>query len=225
MGFGGTVPLGVLVGGLGDPRHVDHRSTSRRRGLGSRARRVVECAALHSERGTGCLTFDLIAYRGVRGAVRQLVDRHRRRGRSIRVAPATPEWRGHDVLAHMVGVTDDVVHGRMDGIASDPWTQAQVDARGGSRRPESARRVGRVLGPQFEELLAMPREIAGQAIFDAATHEHDLRNAARPARRARHRRASSCGWDWIVGLRTVTGARAVASSWKRDEQVSGVGDL
>ena len=38
------------------------------------------------------------------------------------VVPATPEWRAHDVLAHLVGVTDDVVNGRLDGIATDAWT-------------------------------------------------------------------------------------------------------
>src|SRR5262249_10638714 len=44
-------------------------------------------------------------------------------------SPATPEWTVHDVLAHLVGVTDDVVNGRLDGIATDEWTQKQVDAR------------------------------------------------------------------------------------------------
>jgi hypothetical protein len=46
-----------------------------------------------------------------------------------RPAPATPAWRVRDVVAHMVGVADDVVSGRLDGIASDPWTGGQVERR------------------------------------------------------------------------------------------------
>src|SRR5262245_40632639 len=41
-------------------------------------------------------------------------------------SPATPEWTVHDVFAHLVGVTDDVVAGRLDGVATDEWTQKQV---------------------------------------------------------------------------------------------------
>ena len=43
--------------------------------------------------------------------------------------PATPDWTVHDVLAHLVGVTGDILGGVVDGIGTDPWTQAQVDAR------------------------------------------------------------------------------------------------
>ena len=93
------------------------------------------------------------------------------------IAPATPEWRVHDVLAHLVGVTDDVVNGRLDGIASDPWTAAQVDAR-------RDRSVAELLA-EWDERRAAVRDgarrraarVGGQALFDAATHEHDLRHA------------------------------------------------
>ena len=105
-----------------------------------------------------------------------------------RPAAATPGWRVRDVLAHMVGVSDDVVNGRLDGIASDEWTGAQVERR---RNISIAELLGdwEHYGPEFEKLLAgAPEEIAGQAIFDAATHEHDVRQAiGRPgARQRRH---------------------------------------
>ena len=45
------------------------------------------------------------------------------------IAPATPEWRVRDLLAHLVGVTADAANGRLEGVATDPWTAAQVDAR------------------------------------------------------------------------------------------------
>ena len=59
-----------------------------------------------------------------------------------RPAAATPGWRVRDVLAHLVGVSDDIVSDRRDGIASDAWTGAQVDRR--RRLPDrgAARRLG-----------------------------------------------------------------------------------
>ena len=55
------------------------------------------------------------AYRGVRQRVTELIaplgdvrDRP---------CPATPAWSVHDVLAHMVGVCDDVAAGRQIGRA------------------------------------------------------------------------------------------------------------
>ncbi len=45
------------------------------------------------------------------------------------IAPATPEWRVRDVLAHMVGVNTDIVTGTLDGVGTDPWTAVQVDTR------------------------------------------------------------------------------------------------
>ena len=139
-------------------------------------------------------------------------------------AAATPGWRVRDVLAHMVGVSDDVVNGRLDGLASDAWTQAQVDSR-------AERSTGELLaewdlvGPQFEALLAAaPAEIAGQALFDAATHEHDLRNAL-GVPGARDSDAVDTGWHWIVGARTRAGAHAMCFVVEAGEQSSGVGDL
>src|SRR5215831_272712 len=117
-----------------------------------------------------------VAYKALRGRVREVVEAADPAALDT-VVPATPEWRARDVLAHLVGVTDDVVNGRLDGIASDPWTQAQVDARRDRPAAELLAEWDET-APQFESMLAAaPAEIAGQALFDAATHEHDLRNA------------------------------------------------
>jgi len=117
-----------------------------------------------------------VAYKALRGRVREVVEAADPAALDA-IVPATPEWRARDVLAHLVGVSDDVVNGRLEGIASNAWTQVQVEAR--RHRP-----VGELLvewdesAPKFESMLAAaPPEIAGQALFDAATHEHDLRNA------------------------------------------------
>jgi uncharacterized protein (TIGR03083 family) len=139
-------------------------------------------------------------------------------------APATPEWCVHDVVAHLVGVPDDVVHGRLEGIATDPWTQAQVDKRKGVATADLLAEWNEN-GPAFEELLAgAPAEIAGQAIFDAAAHEHDLRHAlGRPG--ARDSDAIAVAWDWIVDARTRGGEPAVCFVVDGVEQVSGTGEV
>jgi uncharacterized protein (TIGR03083 family) len=139
------------------------------------------------------------------------------------VVPATPEWRAHDVLAHLVGITDDVVNGRLEGLASNAWTKAQVDARVGRSTAELLEEWDET-SPQFEEMLAAaPAEIAGQALFDAATHEHDLRNAL-GAPGARDSDAVDTGWEWIVEARTRAGAHAMCFVVEGGEAPSGVGD-
>ncbi len=141
-----------------------------------------------------------------------------------RPAPATPGWRVHDVVAHLVGVPDDVVNGRLEGIASDPWTQAQVDKRIGCS-PAEMLAEWEATAPAFEALLAgAPGEIAGQALFDAATHEHDLRHAV-GAPGARESDAIAVGWEWIVDARTRQGGNALCFVIDGDEQVSGTGDV
>jgi hypothetical protein len=121
-------------------------------------------------------------------------------------------------------VPDDVVNGRMDGLASDAWTQAQVDART-ARSTRELLDEWDAVGPRFEALLAAaPAEIAGQAIFDAATHEHDLRNAlGLPG--ARDSDAVDSGWQWLVEARTRAGAHAMCFVVEEGEQPSGVGDV
>ena len=161
------------------------------------------------------------AYRELRGRVSEMI-------RSIdmstltRPAPATPGWRVQDVVAHLVGVSDDVVNGRLEGIASDPWTQAQVDKRSGVAMPDLLAEWDEN-GPAFEALLAAaPPEIAGQALFDAVTHEHDLRHAI-GAPGARESEAIAVGWEWIVEARTREGAHALCFVIDGNEQVSGAG--
>ena len=48
-----------------------------------------------------------------------------------RVVPACPRWTVRDVVAHLTGVCDDILAGRLDGVATDPWTDAQVARRAG----------------------------------------------------------------------------------------------
>src|SRR5262249_34453842 len=43
--------------------------------------------------------------------------------------PGCPEWAVRDVVAHVTGVCADVIAGNVDGVATEPWTAAQVAAR------------------------------------------------------------------------------------------------
>ena len=90
--------------------------------------------------------------------------------------PACPSWRVHDVLAHVVGVTSDVLAGRLDGVATDPWTAAQVE----SRRDAT---LGEMIdewtanAEAFDAVIPAMGPVSGQLIFDTWTHEQDLRGA------------------------------------------------
>jgi uncharacterized protein (TIGR03083 family) len=95
--------------------------------------------------------------------------------------PCCPGWTVRDVLSHVVGLTDDVLAGNVEGAASDPWTAAQVE---------------RLRETSVAELLARwdAQAAAAGALFDAigearppfdcCSHEHDVRHAlGRPGNR------------------------------------------
>ena len=78
------------------------------------------------------------AYRGVRERVSELVTSPE--VDAAAPVPTCPAWAVGDVVAHLTGVVDDVMAGRLEGVATDPWTEAQVVARRGrSWRPDSSR--------------------------------------------------------------------------------------
>jgi uncharacterized protein (TIGR03083 family) len=171
------------------------------------------------------------AYRELMGRVVELVADVDDEA-ATRVAPATPAWTVHDLLAHLVGVTADAVNGRLTGVGTDEWTAVQV----AERRDRS---VAELLAeweshwPAFSERLgvlatASPAR-AGQAVFDATTHEHDLRGAlGRPG--ARRSAAADLAWEWAAGivgqLRDGRGAGALVLRTSDDgaERVAGTGE-
>ncbi len=115
------------------------------------------------------------AYRGVRLRVGRLIT-EADAATLDRVAPATPDWSVHDVLAHLVGVTTDIVSGNLDGVGTDPWAAAQVE-RSRSRSCVELVAEWDEHGPVVEEMAAQFGRAAGQLLSDATTHEHDVRGA------------------------------------------------
>lgn len=139
------------------------------------------------------------------------------------IVAATPAWRARDLVAHLVGVTADVVHGRLDGVATDAWTARQVEERRDVRTGDLLREWEE-LGPRFESVMRdVPDAISGQAVFDAATHEHDLRHAL-GAPGARASDAVAVAWDWIVGARAGVGDHALRLVADGRSVVVGVGE-
>ena len=116
------------------------------------------------------------AYRGIRARVRAICNAAPSTAFERPCAP-TPTWRARDVLAHLVGVPADILAGRMDGVATDAWTQAQVDGRRDT--PVTAMLdAWDADGEQVEAIMAhFPPTSSGQMVYDATTHEHDLRHA------------------------------------------------
>ena len=162
------------------------------------------------------------AYRGTRERISELV-RDLDDGTLAAVVPACPEWTVKDVVAHVTGVVDDALAGRLDGVATDPWTAAQVDAR------RSASVAGIVAewnekAPAIEALLDDLGPSGAQAVFDCVTHEHDLRGALR-APGARDSDAVSIAMTFIGPAFASTGTPArlrtpQGESWGPDEAVA-----
>ena len=115
------------------------------------------------------------AYAGCRTRITALTSRLDDQQAAIAV-PACPEWSVHDVVAHLSGVVDDALAGRLDGVATEPWTAAQVGAR-------RATPIADILAeweanaPSFEQLLDPIGDRGRQAVADVVTHEHDVRAA------------------------------------------------
>lgn len=112
------------------------------------------------------------AYAGVRERMTQLLGE----ADPATAVPACPQWSVKDLAAHVTGVVDDALAGRLDGVATDPWTMAQVETRRGIPMAEIVAEWGQK-APAFEELLDQIGSPGRQAVFDVTTHEHDLRGA------------------------------------------------
>jgi len=148
-------------------------------------------------------------YRALRGRVGDLV-RDADEEQLERLAPAAPEWRVRDLVAHLSGITADINAGNLDGVATDAWTARQVD----TRRDWSIDRVldeWAMEGSKVEAVMSSLPEIAvAQMTMDAATHEHDIRGALEMPG-SRDSDAIAIGFDFGVEVATGTVDQADAT--------------
>jgi uncharacterized protein (TIGR03083 family) len=122
--------------------------------------------------------------------------------------PTCPRWTVHDVIAHLTGICADILAGNIDGVTTDPWTEAQVSRRKDRTTAEVVAEWSEV-APQVEAVTAaFPEGAARQWVADLTTHEHDVRTAVgRPG--ARDSEGVEVAVDFLVtmGLHSSLNAR------------------
>lgn len=135
--------------------------------------------------------------------------------------PTCPEWSVADVVAHLAGVCADVLAGNIEGVATDPWTAAQVEARRGRSIKELVDEWSEVAPPVEAIAEHFPGRVGTQWVLDLTSHEHDIRNALRQPG-ARDSDTVAMALEFMVGgLATSVAAhgfpplevRADATSW------------
>jgi uncharacterized protein (TIGR03083 family) len=100
---------------------------------------------------------------------------------AARPVPACPAWTVKDVYAHLSGVVADALAGRLDGVATDPWTAKQVSDRADQSLADVCSEWA-ANAPLFESFLG--EDADPRIIIDEWTHEQDVRGAlARPGAR------------------------------------------
>lgn len=150
------------------------------------------------------------AYRGARERICGLVAQ--RTDATNQVAPATPEWTVQDIVAHLAGITTDIVTGNMEGVGTDDWTARHV-------RDRRERTIDELLqeweegGSAVEAMVDSFGEAGGQLVTDVVTHEHDIRGAlSTPGARDSDGVDVACTW---IGARIGEALdQATAGAWR-----------
>jgi len=101
-----------------------------------------------------------------------------------RVVPACPDWTVTDTVAHLCGVSIDILDGNLAEAGTAAWADSHVERFAPLGLAGLLDRWADA-GPSVEALGPMiPPANAAQLVFDATTHEHDIRGAlGRPGAR------------------------------------------
>jgi uncharacterized protein (TIGR03083 family) len=93
------------------------------------------------------------------------------------IVPHCPSWTVQETVSHMVGVPDALLMGDFEGIASDEWTQRQVERHRGLSLSALADKWEEQADEFLPMLLQIPQPSLSQMVFDVVSHEHDVRHA------------------------------------------------
>lgn len=139
------------------------------------------------------------AYRSGKDAVSNLV----RNADGAVSVPSCPAWSISDLVAHLVGLAEDVATGNVDDYASNSWTAAQVERR----REHTVTEMLEEWDEWSEQLLrafdGLPAALPNAIVVDIVEHEQDLHEALRQSDTDRHGRVEVALSSLIGGLRGV----------------------
>jgi len=116
------------------------------------------------------------AYRQTRDAVLGILTATPE-SEATKVVPACPAWTVQQTAAHIVGVPEDLLAGRTEGITTDTWTDAQVQRHEGESLLQLAVALKDTIDAFDARLPHIPSPSNSQLVMDAVTHEIDLREA------------------------------------------------
>lgn len=94
-----------------------------------------------------------------------------------RRVPACPEWTIRELASHQAGVATDALAGRLEGVATDPWTARQVEERADRSLTEIRAELAGTADAFDAALVAIGDSVDPRLLIDAWTHEQDLRGA------------------------------------------------
>ena len=143
-------------------------------------------------------------------------------GRARTPVPGCPGWTVHDVVAHATGLVADVNAGRLDGVATDPWTEAQVEARRDTPLADVLAEWSEQAATFEPAMDGWPKGMSRTVLIDLVTHEHDVRGAlGRPGGRdgepyAIARKGYAVGLAKALAERGLPGLRLEAPDWSFD---------
>lgn len=116
------------------------------------------------------------AYRQTRQSALDLLEQTPESSATL-VVPACPDWTVQQTFSHLVGVPEDLLAGRREGITSDAWTDAQVQRHAGDSLEELRLALEATIAPFDAMLPAISSPSNSQLVMDALTHNIDLREA------------------------------------------------
>jgi uncharacterized protein (TIGR03083 family) len=100
-----------------------------------------------------------------------------------RRVPACPDWTVRDLLSHVVGMAAELAGGRFPGGDTQAWIDGIVETRR-ERTVEEPVDEWHASSDGIDRFIGAMGAGAGQLVYDAVAHEHDIRHAlGRPGAR------------------------------------------